>query len=81
MEDWRRGVSSTCNYLSLLLNMKNTNPCSLCFTQTILLAIQKDPENRNQSVSDGTKQNKIWFAPVRAHVHSKNSFGHLADEM
>lgn len=41
------------------------------------ITIQKDPENRDQSVSDGTKQNEIQFAPVLAYtIDRKKLFGH-----
>lgn len=64
----------TCNFLSLFLDTENTHHVLCASRRPLVTAMQKDPGNRNQLVSDGTRQKKVQVALVLAHTYSKNSF-------
>lgn len=64
----------TCNFLSLFLDTENTHHVLWASRRPLVTAMQKDPANRSQPVSDGTRQKKVQVALVLAHTHSKNSF-------
>lgn len=54
----------TRNFLSLFLSTKTTHPVLCASHRPFVTAVQKDPENRDQPVSDGTRQKRVRVALV-----------------